>query len=101
VKQKLTKTDRQELQQLHKITGDKRNCGRIKAVLAFDDGCSFDEVEKILLLSEETIQHHITEYWSNKKLQPENGGRDSQLCEADAEGLIYPTEMKVRHFRWV
>lgn len=39
---------------------DKRLCDRIKAVLAYDDGYSYAEISRILLLDDETIRRHIS-----------------------------------------
>ena len=52
---------------------------RIKAVLAYDDGYSFVEIAKILLLDDETIRRHINDYFLQNKLEPENGGSKSNL----------------------
>ncbi|MDB6096510.1 MAG: family transposase, partial [Francisellaceae bacterium] len=56
---KLNPTEKQELKSLHHKERDKRKCDRIKAVLAFDDGYSYVEIARILLLDDETIRRHI------------------------------------------
>ena len=52
---------------------------RRKAVLAYDDGYSYAEIAKILLLDDETIRRHVTDYFCKEKLKPENGGSNSHL----------------------
>jgi len=74
----LTKKEREKLINRHRKERDKRVCDRIKAVLAFDDGYNYSEIEKILLLDDETIRRHIEDYQTKKKLNPTNGGDQSQ-----------------------
>jgi transposase len=61
-----------------------RNDG-IKAVLAYDDGYSYSDIARILLLDDETIRRHVEDYFSKRKLKPENGGSESHLNKL--EGL--------------
>ncbi len=85
---KLTAKERQNLIQRHRKERDKRVCDRIKAVLAYDDGYSYSEIAKILLLDDETIRRHIEDYLNKKKLKPENGGSESQLNDSESQKLI-------------
>lgn len=66
--------ERHDLIARHRRERDGRIRDRIKAVLAYDDGYSYSEIAKILLLDDETIRRHIEGYLKNKKLNPENGG---------------------------
>ena len=84
---KLSTQERIELMNSHRKERDKRKCDRIKAVIAYDDGHSYSEISRWLLLDDETIRRHIEEYFSAKKLLPENGGSESHLSEADAKSL--------------
>lgn len=84
---KLTQEERTTLQRSHKQERDKRICDRIKAVLAYDDGYSYSEIARLLLLDDATIQRHIEDYFLNSKLKPENGGSASHLSVAQAESL--------------
>lgn len=84
---KLTTKERQDLIQRHRKERDKRICDRIKAVLAFDDGYSYSEIAKILLLDDETIRRHIEDYLNKKKLSPENGGSESKLNNSESQKL--------------
>ena len=79
MERRLTTEERADLKVRHKRERDKRICDRIKAVLAFDDGYSYSEIAKLLLLDDETIRRHIEVYFSKNKLKPENGGSISYL----------------------
>ena len=56
---------------------------RIKAVLAYDEGYSYSEIVRILLLDNETIRRHIKDYFDENKLAPENGGSESHWSQAE------------------
>ena len=90
----LTSTERKKLIKRHKKERDKRICDRIKAVLAFDDGYNYSEISRILLLDDETIRHHINDYFSAYKLSPENGGSQSHLTEKETLQLTQHLEKK-------
>ncbi len=94
--QKLSKKERENLLQSHRQERDRRVCDRIKAVLAYDDGYSYAEIAKILLLDDETIRRHVEDYFCKVKLKPENGGSNSHLSvkksfrlKAHLEGNTY------------
>jgi transposase len=84
----LTSKERQNLIARHRKERDKRICDRIKAVLAYDDGYTYSEIAKILLLDDETIRRHIDDYLKNKKLNPENGGSVEKLNQLQSRRLI-------------
>lgn len=84
---KLTSKERSDLQTRHKKERDKRVCDRIKAVLAYDDGYSYSEIARLLLLDDETIRRHVEDYFSKHKLAPENGGSTGYLSIAEIESL--------------
>lgn len=84
----LTSTEREKLIHRHGKERDKRICDRIKAVLAYDDGYSYSEIAKILLLDDETIRRHVEDYLKNKKLNTENGGSTSKLNQTETCELI-------------
>lgn len=83
----LTSKEREQLIKRHRQERDGRVRDRIKAVLAYDDGYNYSEIAKILLLDDETIRRHIEDYLSKQKLNPENGGSQSYLSEADSKTL--------------
>ena len=62
-------------------------CDRINAVLLCDKGWSIATIAEALLLSEDAIREHITEYRDSKKLKPENGGSTEKLSlkQSDVE----------------
>ena len=84
---KLSPEERSNLIIAHKKERDKRVCDRIKAVLAYDDGYSYSEISRLLLLDDETIRRHIDAYFSSHKLKPENGGSSSYLTTSETSLL--------------
>ena len=84
----LTAKERQNLIQQHRKERDKRICDRIKAVLAYDDGYTYTEIAKILLLDDETIRRHIKDYQREQKLATTNGGSESKLTDSESRALI-------------
>lgn len=84
----LTADERDELKKSHRKERDGRVRDRIKAVLAYDDGYSYSEIARILLLDDETIRRHIDDYFSENKLHPRNGGSDSELNFTETKKLI-------------
>lgn len=85
---KLTLQERATLKVEHKEERDKRRCDRIKAVLAYDDGYSYAEIARLLLLDDTTIRRHVEDYLMSDKLLPENGGSVSKLTKLDNAQLI-------------
>ena len=70
----LTQKQRDELKSRHKKERDKRVCDRIKAILAYDDGLSYLEISRILLLDDETIRRYIKDYVEQSWLTPKHKG---------------------------
>lgn len=83
----LTSKERITLIQRHRKERDGRVRDRIKAVLAYDEGYSYSEIAKILLLDDETIRRHIEDYLAKKKLQTTNGGSESKLSNLESRKL--------------
>lgn len=88
MKRILTSKEREKLTRRHRKETSKRICDRIKAVLAYDDGYSYSEIARILLLDDETIRRHIDDYQREQKLKPTNGGSDSNLTDKESRELI-------------
>ena len=88
MERKLTARERADLQRWHQEIRDKKICDRIKAVLAYDDGYSYSEIARILLLDDETIRRHVIGYFKGHKLKPENGGSSSHLNDKQTNSLI-------------
>ena len=84
---RLTAQERADLQKRHKKERDGRIRDRIKAVLAFDDGYNYSEIAKLLLLDDETIRRHISNYFIKHQLAPKNGGSVSRISLKDSERL--------------
>lgn len=80
----LTSRERERLINRHRKERDGRVRDRIKAVLAYDDGYSYSEIARILLLDDETIRRHINDYLKEKKLSTNNGGSDGKLSDREA-----------------
>ena len=57
-------------------------------MLAYDDGYSYSEIARILLLDDETIRRHIDDYFRNGKLTIESGGSQSKFTELENKQLI-------------
>ena len=83
----LSDAERTQLIAQHKRERGKRICDRIKAVLLSDKGWSIASIAEALLLSEDAIREHITEYKESKKLKPENGGSVEKLSLKQSEQL--------------
>jgi transposase len=82
----LSDVERDQLRAQHRRERDGRVRDRIKAVLLYDKGWSIAAIAEALLLSEDAIREHITEYRESKKLKPENGGSAEKLSlEQSAE----------------
>lgn len=95
----LTPEARAALKIQHKKERDKRVCDRIKAVLAYDDGYTYTEIARLLLLDDETVRRHVEAYLSKQKLKPENGGSASYLSEE--EGSTLKAHLRVTTYLYV
>lgn len=84
---KLTVKERKDLMKRHRTERDGRVRDRIKAVLAYDDGYSYSEIARILLLDDETIRRHVDDFWRENKLSTNNGGSDSKLTDRETRAL--------------
>ena len=83
----LTAEERNHLVQQHRRERDKKICDRIKAVLAYDDGYTYSEIAKILLLEDTTVSRHVGDYLNTKKLNLASGGSESKLTEQETQEL--------------
>ena len=70
----LSDAEHTQLKTQHRRERDGRVRDRIKAVLLYDKGWSIAAIAEALLLSEDAIREHISEYRESKKLKPESGG---------------------------
>ena len=83
----LTAEERNHLVQQHRCERDKKSCDRLKAVLAYDDGYTYSEIAKILLLEDPTVSRHVGDYLNTKKLNLASGGSESKLTEQATQEL--------------
>lgn len=83
----LTKEQISELRIRHRTERDGRVRDRIKAVLLYDMGWSYEQIAEALLLSDEAIKKHIKDYQNAQKLKPANGGSKSKLTEVEKAEL--------------
>lgn len=84
----LSDQEKIELRSRHRSERDRRVADRIKAILLTDEGWSYRQIAKALLLDEETIKKHVEEYKSKHQLKPLNGGSKSQLSHEETELLL-------------
>ncbi len=83
----LNDQDRLKLKAQHKKERDKRICDRIKAVLLADKGWTSQQIAEALLISDQAVRIHISEYKASLKLKPENGGSEEKLSKEQSERL--------------
>lgn len=83
----LTDAERIQLKAQHRKEKDGRVRDRIKAVLLYDKGWPVSAIAEALLLSEDSIRDHISEYKEFKKLKPESGGSAEKLSAEQSTKL--------------
>lgn len=83
----LNEQQRTELRARHKLERDRRICDRIKAVLLFDKGWSYEEIAEALLLFNGAVKNHIKEFEIENKLVPNGGGSHEKLTESQSKML--------------
>lgn len=83
----LSKKEKEELQARHRLERDRKVCDRIKAILLYDKGWSYEQIAEALLISDRTIRTHISEYDSSKELHLKGEGSSEKLSEEQAKGL--------------
>ena len=71
----------------HRYEDDGRVRDRIKAVLLKNEGWKNRAIAQALRIHEETVRQHITDWTSDEKLIPENGGSYSKLDKAQSRLL--------------
>lgn len=83
----LSNEERYRLRLQHKKERDKRICDRIKAVLLYDEGWTYEQIAHVLLLTHEAIRQHILDYQSSQKLKPQSGGSSEILDDRQSKLL--------------
>jgi transposase len=83
----LSAQEEQDLRALHRKERDRRICDRIKAVLLSNEGWTYLMIARALMIDDQTVSQHVSEYKESKKLKPESGGSQSKLTQAEAQAL--------------
>ncbi len=60
---------------------------RIKAVLLKSENWTNKAIAQALRIHEETVRQHLTEWMTDEKLKPENGGSYSKLNDIQSRAL--------------
>jgi transposase len=89
----LTPEEKQTLRAAHRQEKNRRVADRIKCILLADEGWSYRMIAKALLLDEQTISEHVSEYISKQKLKLDSGGSKSKLDSQQATELISHLEL--------
>ena len=84
----LDNTERENLKKQHKQERDGRIRDRIKAVLLYDKGWSYQQIAEALFISHEAARQHTLDYEAFRKLKPQNGGSESKLNSSQSKVLI-------------
>ena len=84
----LTPQLKQALEKQHKSERDGRVRDRIKAILFYNQGHSYREIARWLLVDDETIRRYVKDYFTHNKLKPSNGGSCSKLNEEQEKALV-------------
>ena len=84
----LTEDQKKALSAQHKLEHDGRVRDRIKAIILYDEGWTYNQIAQALLIHETTVWSYLNDYLHNAKLNPNNGGSRSKLDEQQTEELI-------------
>lgn len=79
--QPLSDEQKKDLELRHRYEDDGRVRDRIKAVLLKSEGWKNKTIAQALRIHEETVRQHLTDWSTDEKLKPENGGSYSKLDE--------------------
>ena len=103
----LDPSERESLQSQHKSERDGRIRDRIKAVLLYDKGWSYERIAEALFITHEAVRQHTLDYETIKKLKPQNGGSSEKLNQAQTKMLlgsleekIYPSAKEIIEYVW-
>jgi len=90
--QPLNEEQKEYLERRHRYEGDKRVADRIKAVLLKNEGWKNKAIAQALRIHEETVRYYITDWMSDEKLKPENGGSYSKFNDTQSRALVQHLE---------
>ena len=77
----LPPNQRSELKAHHRCERDRRVCDRIKAVLLYDKGWTYQMIGEALLLDDQTVGNYVKAYREYGKLKHESGGSSGKLTQ--------------------
>lgn len=83
----LSDEQKKDLELRHRYEDNGRIRDRIKAVLLKSEGWKNKAIAQALRIHEETVRQHLTDWSTDEKLKPENGGSYSKLDEAQTRSL--------------
>ena len=83
----LSDNERNKLRAQHKQERDGRVRDRIKAVLLHDKGWSPQQIAEALLISDQAVRNHLSDYESTHKLNPVSGGSEEKLSAEQSDKL--------------
>jgi len=85
--QPLSDDQKRDLELRHRYEDDGRIRDRIKAVLLKNEGWKNKAIAQALRIHEETVRQHLTDWSTDEKLKPENGGSYSKLDDVQTRLL--------------
>lgn len=85
--QPLSDEQKKDLELRHRYEDDGRIRDRIKAVLLKSEGWKNKAIAQALRIHEETVRQHLTDWATDEKLKPENGGSYSKLDDVQTRSL--------------
>lgn len=83
----LSEEQKKDLELRHRYEDDGRIRDRIKAVLLKSEGWKNKAIAQALRIHEETVRQHLTDWSTDEKLKPENGGSYSKLDDVQTRAL--------------
>lgn len=83
----LSPEEQNRLKSQHKRERDKRVCDRIKAVLLYNEGWTYEQIAHVLLLTHEAVRQHVLDYQNSQKLKPQSGGSSEILTDEQSNLL--------------
>ena len=85
--QPLSDEQKKDLELRHRYEDNGRIRDRIKAVLLKSEGWKNKAIAQALRIHEETVRQHLTDWSTDEKLKPENGGSYSKLDDVQTRSL--------------
>ena len=85
----LSPATRRALIARHKKERDRYVRDRIKAILAYDEGYSYSDIARLLLIDDETVRRYINHYLSTGDIgRDQRGGSESYLNIQQTQALV-------------